>query len=136
MREQYEAYPDVLVVREVKREKRELVTTMLDSRKARKKDLLELYARRWHVEQDFRSIKTTLGMEVLRCLTPQMVEKELWVNLLAYNLIRLLMATMSSSKIDVIGSVSGGSFTSAYYGLYGEGTFDDFEGRFLKRDVQ
>ena len=41
---------------------------------------------------DFRNIKTTLGMEVLRCLTPQMVEKELWVNLLAYNLIRLLMA--------------------------------------------
>ena len=47
---------------------------------------------RWHVELDFRNIKTTLGMEVLRCLTPQMVEKELWVNLLAYNLIRLLMA--------------------------------------------
>ena len=41
---------------------------------------------------DFRNIKTTLGMEVLRCLTPQMVEKELWVNLLAYNLIRLLLA--------------------------------------------
>ncbi len=41
---------------------------------------------------DIRNIKTTLGMEVLRCLTPQMVEKELWVYLLAYNLIRLLMA--------------------------------------------
>jgi hypothetical protein len=91
-REQYAAYPDVLTVREVKGEKRVLVTTMLDPRKTRKKDLLELYAQRWHVELDFRNIKTTLGMEVLRCLTPQMVEKELWVNLLAYNLIRLLMA--------------------------------------------
>ena len=138
-REQYEVYPDVLAVlavREVKGEKRVLVTTMLDSRKTRKKYLLELYAQRWQVELDFRNIKTTLGMELLRCLTPQMVEKEPWVNLPAYNLIRLLMATMSSSKIDVIGSVSGGSFTSAYYGLYGEGTFDDFEGRFLERNVQ
>ena len=66
-REQYEVYPDVLAVlavREVKGEKRVLVTTMLDSRKTRKKDLLELYAQRWQVELDFRNIKTTLGMEV------------------------------------------------------------------------
>lgn len=41
---------------------------------------------------DLRNLKTTLGMDVLRCQTPQMVEKELWVYLLAYNLIRLLMA--------------------------------------------
>lgn len=91
-REQYETYPDELIVREVKGEKRVLVTTMLDPRKVRKKDLLELYAHRWHVELDLRNIKTTLGMEVLRCRTPEMIEKEFWVNLLAYNLIRLLMA--------------------------------------------
>lgn len=90
-REQYEAYPTELTVREVKVDKRVLVTTMLDPRKTQKKALSELYANRWHVELDFRNIKTTLGMEVLRCLTPEMVEKELWVNLLAYNLIRLLM---------------------------------------------
>jgi len=41
---------------------------------------------------DLRHIKTTLGMEQVRCRTPEMVEKELWVYLLAYNLIRLLMA--------------------------------------------
>jgi hypothetical protein len=41
---------------------------------------------------DLRNIKTTLGMEQLRCRTPQMAIKELWVYLLAYNLIRLLMA--------------------------------------------
>jgi hypothetical protein len=90
--EQYAASPDELTVRELKTDGRVLVTTMLDPRKTRKKDLSDLYMRRWHVELDFRNIKTTLGMDILRCMTPQMVEKELWVNLLAYNLIRLLMA--------------------------------------------
>jgi hypothetical protein len=51
-----------------------------------------LYRRRWNVELDLRNIKTTLGMERLRCKTPQMVIKELRVYLLAYNMIRLLMA--------------------------------------------
>ena len=64
----------------------------LVNRKVSKGELDQLYARRWNVELDLRNIKTTLGVEVLRCLTPQMVEKELWVHLLAYNLIRLLMA--------------------------------------------
>jgi hypothetical protein len=89
---QYETFPNELMMREVKGGKRVLVTTMLDPREVRKKELLELYVQRWHVELDLRNIKTTLGMDVLRCLTPEMVEKELWVNLLAYNLIRLLMA--------------------------------------------
>lgn len=90
--QQYQAFPQQLTVREVKVNGQVLVTTMLDARKVRKSELCELYARRWHVELDLRNIKTTLGMEVLRCLTPQMVEKELWVSLLAYNVIRLLMA--------------------------------------------
>jgi hypothetical protein len=46
----------------------------------------------WDIELDLRNIKTTLGMEHLRCTTPEMALKELWVYLLAYNLIRLLMA--------------------------------------------
>jgi hypothetical protein len=90
--EQYAAFPNELTVREVRVDQRVLVTTMLDPRKTRKKALSELYTQRWHVELDLRNIKTTLGVEVLRCLTPQMIEKELWVNLLAYNLIRLLMS--------------------------------------------
>ena len=90
--EQYASCPDELTVREIKTDGRVLVTTMLDPRKTRKRDLSDLYMQRWHVELDFRNIKTTLGVDVLKCLTPQMVEKELWVNLLAYNLIRLLMA--------------------------------------------
>jgi hypothetical protein len=96
--EHYAAYPEELTVREVKADGRVLVTTMRDPGKTRKGDLSDLYAQRWHVELDFRNIKTTLGMEVLRCLTPQMVEKELWVNLLAYNLIRLLMAQAAAES--------------------------------------
>lgn len=51
-----------------------------------------LYRERWHVELDLRNIKTTLGMEVLSCKTPVIARKEIWVYLLAYNLIRLMMA--------------------------------------------
>jgi hypothetical protein len=90
--QQYQAFPDELTVREVKVEGQVLVTTMLDHRQVRKSALSELYARRWHVELDLRNIKTTLGMEVLSCLTAPMIQKELWVCMLAYNLIRLLMA--------------------------------------------
>lgn len=89
---QYRAFPDELTVREVEVDGRVLVSTLLDARQVPKGELSQLYARRWHVELDLRNIKTTLRMDVLRCLTPSMVEKEMWVHLLAYNLIRLLMA--------------------------------------------
>jgi IS4 transposase len=90
--EQYLAAPDEVVVRELEVGGRVLICTLLDARKVPKKALGDLYARRWQVELDLRNIKTTLGMDVLRCRTPAMIEKELWVHLLAYNLIRLLMA--------------------------------------------
>lgn len=90
--EQYAAYPDTLKVRETKVAHKVLVTTMLDHRAIGKDDLAGLYNRRWNVELDLRNIKTTMGMDVLRCRTPQMNEKEVWVYLLAYNVIRLLMA--------------------------------------------
>lgn len=51
-----------------------------------------LYRDRWHVELDLRNIKTSLGMEQLSCQTPAMAEGKIWVYLLAYNLIRLMMA--------------------------------------------
>jgi len=89
---QYAVFPDALTVREVQVDGQVLVTTMLDQRQIRKCELSALYARRWNVELDLRTLKTTLGMEVLSCQTPAMIEKELWVYLLAYNLIRLLMA--------------------------------------------
>ena len=95
--EQYRQFPDELQVRETRTDHQILVTTMLDRRKTSKADLADLYARRWHVELDLRNIKTTMGMEVLHCQTPEMNEKELWVYLLAYNLIRLLMAQAASN---------------------------------------
>ena len=89
---EHAAFPDTLTVREVQVDGQILVTTMLDQRQIRKSELSALYARRWNVELDLCNLKTTLGMEVLSCQTPAMIEKELWVYLLAYNLIRLLMA--------------------------------------------
>jgi len=91
--EQYAHFPDELTVREVKVAHQVLVTTLLDHRKVSKDDLSALYARRWNDrELDLRNLKTTTGMDVLSCQTPQMNEKQLWVHLLAYNVIRLLMA--------------------------------------------
>jgi len=68
------------------------VTTLLNHKQVSKKTLSLFYRERWHIEVDLRHIKTTLGMDILSCQTPEMVKKELWVYLLAYNLIRLLMA--------------------------------------------
>jgi hypothetical protein len=90
--EQHRAYPETLRVREVKVKRQVLVTTLLDHHAVSKQDLSALYDQRWNVELDLRNIKTTLGMDVLRCHSAQMIEKELWVHLLAYNLLRLLMA--------------------------------------------
>lgn len=90
--EQYRALPDELTVREAKVDGHILVTTMLNHRAVPKGELSKLYERRWNVELDIRNLKTTLGMDVLSCQTPQMNEKEMWVYLLAYNLIRMLMA--------------------------------------------
>jgi hypothetical protein len=90
--EQYAIFPKEITLRELKVARQVLVTTLLDHRKVSKDDLSELYARRWNVELDLRNLKTTTGMDVLSCQTPQMNEKQLWVHLLAYNVIRLLMA--------------------------------------------
>jgi hypothetical protein len=99
-REQYDAFPATLEIREVKVNSKVLVTTLLCASQAPKKALGELYASRWNVELDLRNIKTTLGMERLHYKTPAMNEKELWIYLLAYNLIRLLM-TESARQADV-----------------------------------
>ena len=46
---------------------------------------------RWDVELDLKHIKTTLGMDILRSKTPEMVHKEIYAYLLAYNLLRTVM---------------------------------------------
>ena len=83
----------------------DLVTTLTDVSIYTKEDLAELYFRRWAVELYFRQIKTTMGMEKLRCRTPKMVRKELRMQLIAYNLTRGLMqeaAQQETSRLDRI----------------------------------
>lgn len=70
----------------------DVVTTLLDSDTYTKKDLGNLYRRRWEAELHLRSIKVVLGLDVLRCKTPEMVRKELWMGLLGYDVIRAAMA--------------------------------------------
>jgi DDE family transposase len=69
-----------------------LVTTMVDAAEYSKEELADLFFQRWNIELDLRSIKDVLQMDVLRCKSPEMVEKEIWMHLLAYNLIRGVMA--------------------------------------------
>ena len=88
----YEQVPPELMMREAKVCGQVLVTTMINPAELTKNDLSKLYARRWNVELDLRNLKTTTGMDVLNCQTPQMNDKQLWVHLLAHNVIRLLMA--------------------------------------------
>lgn len=88
----YDQAPESLKARELYTGGKILMTTLLCPKQTTKAALKKLYRDRWHVELDLRNIKTTLGMEMLSCRTPAMAQKEIWVYLLAYNLIRLLMA--------------------------------------------
>ena len=69
-----------------------VATTLLEADLYSKCDLATLYRARWHAELDLRSLKETLQMRVLRCKTPELVRKELWTHILAYNLIRTIIA--------------------------------------------
>lgn len=90
--ERYDAAASSLTFREVKVAGKILITTLNCSKYAHKSELRKLYSQRWSIELDIRDIKTTMGMNILSCKTPDMVIKEIWIYLLAYNLIRLLMA--------------------------------------------
>jgi DDE family transposase len=106
-REAYALLPDSLTVRECRVRVEQpgfrirtlvLATTLLDAGEFAKADLAELYRARWHAELDLRSLKQTLQMDVLRCKTPDLVRKELWAHILAYNLIRTVMAQAASRR--------------------------------------
>jgi hypothetical protein len=97
----YDALPEFLMIRECRvqvaqpgfRVKTIIVaTTLLDADKFTKDDLAQLYRARWNAELDLRSLKRTLQMDILRCKTPELVRKELWTHILAYNLIRTIAA--------------------------------------------
>jgi hypothetical protein len=72
-----------------------LVTTLVDAQLYPAEQLALRYAKRWQIELWFRDIKTSMGMEVLRCQSPQMIHKELEMFFIAYNLIRCLMIQAS-----------------------------------------
>jgi hypothetical protein len=73
-----------------------VVTTLTDPEQWSKEDIAELYGFRWNVELDIRQIKQTLSLDHFRCKSPHMVQRELWVTLLAYNLVRRLTATAAA----------------------------------------
>jgi hypothetical protein len=78
-----------------------VVTTLLDPRQTTKEDLAALYRARWNAELDLRSIKSAMQMRELRCKTPELVRKEVWAHILAYNLIRTVMA-QAAVRHDVL----------------------------------
>jgi len=104
--EQYRTYPKTLLMRQVSVDARDkdnrveqfkVITTILDA-SIDGGQIGELYERRWDGEVDIRSIKSTMKMDVLRCKTPEMVRKEIWAHLLAYNLLRTVMAVAAAEK--------------------------------------
>jgi putative transposase len=105
----YERMPTSIQVREVhvqidqpgfRTESLVVVTTLTDVQEYTQADIAELYHQRWLIELDIRVIKITLGMDILRCKSPEMVQREIWTCLLAYNLIRqtMLEAALQSER--------------------------------------
>ena len=79
-----------------------LVTSLLDPKLYPARELMALYARRWRLELCLRDLKTTMGMEQLRCKTPAMAEKELLAYLAAHNLVRCLIAqAVATYQVDM-----------------------------------
>lgn len=116
----WESLPDTLIIREISitvpipgfRSRRiVLATTLLDPKKFPKKSFADLYRRRWYAELFLRDIKTTMGMDILRCKSPNMIHRELAMYLIAYNLIRCLMveaarhADLPVERISFTGTV-------------------------------
>jgi putative transposase len=100
-RETYQRLPTELVLREVRVRVQQrgfrvreyvLVTTLLDHETYTADDLADLYLQRWQAELNLRSLKSAMQMDHLRCLTPEMVRKEIAMHLLGYNSVRRLMA--------------------------------------------
>lgn len=99
-KQEFDSLPKTLLVREIyyyiiipgfRTEQVSLITTLLDTENYPTLEIVSLYGSRWNVEVNLKHLKTTLGMEVLRGKTPQIVRKEIYTFLLAYNLLRTLM---------------------------------------------
>jgi len=99
-KEQYDALPDSIIVREIRRTVRRpglgkvtitITTTLIDPLRYSADELVELRLRRWDVETKLGYLKTTMKMDVLRCQSEEGVRKELAVFCLVYNLVRCVM---------------------------------------------
>jgi Transposase DDE domain len=105
-KDEFDTLPQTITIREIyydiiipgfRTQRVSLITTLLDTTTYSSLKLVELYGKRWDVELDLRHLKTTLGMDVLRCKSPSMVRKEIYVCLLAYNLLRSLMLSAGTT---------------------------------------
>ncbi len=99
--DQYQTYSDEIEIREFKVNGNVYVTTFLNSKKHHKKELAWIYERRWDVEINLNSIKTTMNMDFLSCKTPEMVRKEIGIHFLAYNFIRIIIG-MACAKHNAL----------------------------------
>lgn len=104
---QWDALPDIVLLREIKvtvatpgfrTQNVTVATTLLDHKQFPEDAFAELYRRRWMAELFLRDIKIAMNMDVLRCKASDMVEKELYMYLIAYNLVRALMLQTAAKK--------------------------------------
>lgn len=79
-----------------------LATTLLDATSYPAEKIASLYARRWQVELNFDSLKTTMQMETLRTKSPALVCRELLLHMIAYNLIRSLAQRAGMEEVDTM----------------------------------
>ena len=85
--EDYDKLPDTLTIREFRINGINYITNLIDHKNFYRKEMALLYDQRWSIEVDIRSIKTHMGMEMLSCLTPTMIRKEIAIYFMAYNLV-------------------------------------------------
>ncbi len=92
----YKTMPKYMLIRELAKKNITVVTTFLDKNEYPKNKIVNLYKMRWSIEIDFRLLKTIIKMDILVCKSTEMIQKEIWMNLLAYNLVRIMMAKSAS----------------------------------------
>jgi hypothetical protein len=113
--EEWEALPESLSLRLIRLQVRTpgfrtrsvtLVTALTDPQTYPADELRALYGQRWSVELHFHQIKILLGLDILRCKSPELVAKETLLHVIAYNMIRLLMQQAANTRGTTLGRIS------------------------------
>ena len=111
----WDALPEALTLRQIKVSVNQpgfrvsefyIVTTLLDASEYTAADIADLYLQRWDVELNFRDLKTTMGMDILRCKTPEMINKEIIMHFIAYNCIRSLLVEIAKKEKVTVRRIS------------------------------